>query len=149
MKKITLVLVTVIVGIFLGVNLLFKSNQLSYINSSTVTGLAMMRQMATETISYENAIVNSKPTLVEFYADWCTTCQSMSPTLKSLKEKYTPEINFVMVNIDNPDNQTLIEEYQVSGVPQWNFLNSEGENSQTLIGKLPKSILESNLLEQD
>ena len=147
MKKNYVVLITIIVSILISLNFLLKPSQLTYINSSTITGLAIMRQMATETMSYEDAIVNHKSTLVEFYADWCTTCQSMSPTVKSLKDKYTGEINFVMVNIDNPNNQILIEEYQVAGVPQWNILNSQGKSEQKLIGKLPKSVLETSLLE--
>ena len=147
MKKVTTIFITVIVFCFLAINVLLKPNQLTYINSSTVTGLAMMRGMAAKTINYEDAIANSNPTLVEFYANWCTTCQSMSPILKELKENYGEKINFVMIDIDAPENRQLIEKYEVAGVPQWNILNQEGKIVKQLIGKIPKAILESSLLE--
>ena len=147
MKKVTTIVILVLVGCFVGINFLFQPSQLNYINSSTIGGLATMRKMAQETIAYQDAIVNSRPTLVEFYADWCTTCQSMSPTLKELKQTYQNDVNFVMVNIDEPENQLLVQEYKVSGVPQWNILDTQGHNVRQLIGKLPKSILESNLVE--
>ena len=145
MKKVTTIFITIIICSFLAVNFLLKPNQLNYISNSTINGLAMMRAMASETISYQDAIVNEKPTLIEFYADWCTTCQSMSPILSSLKEKHADQVNFVMVNIDRPENQSLVDEYQVAGVPQWNFLDNQGEPIDRLVGKLPESILESSL----
>ena len=51
-----------------------------------------------------------------------------------------------MINIDAPENQQLIKEYQVTGVPQWNILNQEGKMVEQLIGKIPKVVLESSLL---
>ena len=146
MKKIATITIAIIVGSFCVINFLLSPNQLNYINSSTIGGLAMMKQLATETISYQEAIVNNRPTLVEFYADWCTTCQSMSPTLKELKESYAETVNFVMVDIDAPENKDLIQTYQVAGVPQWDILDRDAQTVKQLIGKLPKPILESNLL---
>ena len=38
--------------------------------SSSLTGLATMRKMAKESISYQDAIDNNKSTLLEFYIDF-------------------------------------------------------------------------------
>lgn len=146
MKKKFLVLIISISLVFFSLNFFFKPDKLANINSSTITGLATMRAMASRTISYDDAIANSKPTFIEFYADWCTTCQSMSPIVKEIKNKYDQKINFVMINIDNSENNQLIKQYQVTGVPQWNFLDSNGKNIDNLIGKVPKKILESMFL---
>lgn len=149
MKKITTFIITAILLSFLGLNILFKPTQLANISSSTVMGLAIMRAMAVETMSYQEAIANKKPTLIEFYADWCTTCQSMSPILKDLKASHAQEVNFVMINIDYPENNQLIRKYQVTGVPQWNILDSQGKVKETLAGKIPKSVLESILFSKN
>ena len=146
MNKITTFLITGILLLFLGINFIFKPNQLANISNSTIRGLALMRVMASQTMPYQEAITNDKPSLIEFYADWCTTCQSMSPVLKNLKENYDQQINFVMINIDYPENNQLIKQYQVIGVPQWNFLNSQGKIIENLTGKVPKKVLESILL---
>ncbi len=146
MKKNVVIVLTSIGLIFLGINFWFNPNQLANINSSSITGLATMRAMAQETITYEVAINNEKATLIEFYADWCTTCQSMSPILKKLKEKYGEQINFVMINIDYPQNSQLIKNYHVNGVPQLTFLDYQERTMDNLIGKVPEKILESTLV---
>lgn len=146
MKKFTTIIITVIVCSFLVINFFLRPSQLTHINSSTITGLAMMREMARGSMTYEDAIVNTNPTLIEFYANWCTTCQSMSPILKELKKNYGEKINFVMIDIDTLENQQLVEKYAVAGVPQWNILNQEGKIVEQFMGKIPQPILESSLL---
>ena len=109
--------------------------------SSSLTGLATMRKMAKESIAYQDAIDNNKSTLLEFYADWCTTCQGMSPIINSLETEYSDRINLVMLNIDDPQWQKLIEEYQVVGVPQFTFLDRNQQAIDTLVGRVPKQIM--------
>ena len=114
-------------------------------HQSSLTGLASMKTMAKETLTYDEALANGKPTLIEFYADWCTTCQSLAPTLKSLHQQYSDRINFVMINIDQPQWTPQLQEYQVSGVPQINLLDSEHIIVGTFVGLLPKKVLATNL----
>ena len=104
-----------------------------------------MKAMAKETIAYDIALANAKPTLIEFYADWCTTCQSLAPTLKSLDIQYGDRINFVMINIDKPQWTPLLKEYQVSGVPQITLLDSQHSIVNTFVGLLPKTVLAKDL----
>jgi len=42
-------------------------------------------------------VANGKPTLIEFYANWCS--QAMAPIW--LTAKYPDSVNFVMLNVDN------------------------------------------------
>ncbi|MEM6434244.1 MAG: thioredoxin domain-containing protein, partial [Cyanobacteria bacterium P01_D01_bin.115] len=55
---------------------------------SPVAGLITLRASAQQAMPYEQAIANGQPTLVEFYADWCTTCQAMAPTLETLHHQF-------------------------------------------------------------
>ena len=54
-----------------------------------------------------------KPTLVDFFAEWCGPCK----VLKPMAEKACKDngFNFVSVNVD--ENEKLAEEYDVQGVP--------------------------------
>ena len=84
-----------------------------------------MRKMAKESMAYQDAINDRKPTLLEFYAYWCTTCQEMAPIINSLESEYAEKINLVMLNIDDPQWQEIIEKYRVTGVPQFTFLDAK------------------------
>ena len=112
-----------------------------------LSGLITLKSMATDAIPYEIAIANHKPTLIEFYADWCTTCQAMSPTMEALHRQYAPQINFVMLNVDQPQWAAQVSEYSAFGVPQFTLLDSEHHEVHTWVGKIPRPIFK-NIFEQ-
>jgi thioredoxin 1 len=48
-----------------------------------------------------NRIVSSaRPVLVDFYADWCTSCRLMPPVLKEIKTQYKEHVRIIKVNVD-------------------------------------------------
>ena len=105
-----------------------------------LSGLMTLKATAVEAMPYDAALASQKPTLIEFYADWCTTCQSMSSTIASLHEQNGTQINFVMIDIDEPQWASEIESFGASGVPQFTLLDSDHESVKTWVGKVPKPI---------
>ena len=95
---------------------------------------------------WEQAQANGKPSLVEFYADWCTTCRAMAPLLASLKKEFADQVNFVMLNVDNPKWLPELSRYRVNGIPHFLFLDRQGEVLGSAIGEQPPSILRANVL---
>lgn len=91
------------------------------------------------------AVSNGKPTLTEFYADWCTSCQAMAADLAEIKTEYRDLVNFVMLNVDNSQWLPEILRYRVDGIPHFVFLNNQGEAIAQSIGEQPKSIIKANL----
>ncbi|MEO1377196.1 MAG: thioredoxin family protein [Cyanobacteria bacterium J06635_10] len=93
----------------------------------------------------EVALSNGKPSLIEFYANWCTVCQKMAPDIATLEEEYGPYMNFVMLNVDN--NKWLPEmlKYRVDGIPHFVFLDKNTEVKAETIGDQPRTIMGSNL----
>ncbi|MCF2970617.1 thioredoxin domain-containing protein [Synechococcus sp. Nb3U1] len=118
---------------------LFLANQ----SRSAGTSLEALAQRA---VPLEQAQTNAKPSLVEFYADWCTSCRSMAPVLASLKEEFAQQVNFVMLNVDNPKWLPELSRYRVNGIPHFLFLDQEGELLGSAIGEQPESVLRANLL---
>lgn len=112
---------------------------------SPVSGLMTLKASAQTAMPYETAIANGKPTLIEFYADWCTTCQGMAPTLKSIHQEYGPSVNFVMLNIDDPQWREPVQQFNVTGVPHLVLREGDGAIAETFVGKVPKSILTESL----
>ena len=91
------------------------------------------------------ALSNGKPSLTEFYADWCTSCQAMAGDLAEIKQKYGQDVNFVMLNVDNTKWLPEILRYRVDGIPHFVFMNQAGEAIAESIGEQPRPILEADL----
>jgi thioredoxin-like negative regulator of GroEL len=117
----------------------------SVVNLSPVSGLMSLKSTAQTAMPYAQAMANPQPTLIEFYADWCTTCQALAPTLASLHDEYGDRINFVMLNIDDPRWSQQVKQFQVAGVPHLALVGSNTGLVDTLIGKVPKSVLSQRL----
>jgi thiol:disulfide interchange protein len=101
--------------------------------------------LAAHSTPLEVALTNQKPTLMEFYANWCTTCQAMANDMHSLEQQFADQINFVMLNVDNSKWLPEISKFKVNGIPHFVFLNAEGEALASSIGQQPRSVLSENL----
>ena len=146
MNNIRLYLGILIIPLFLLATIFVTHGDVSPNTGIPLTGLATMRSMAKKSIPYEIAMNNHKPSLIEFYADWCTTCQSLAPTLKKLHQQYGENINFVMLNIDNPIWSKVIKTYRASSVPYLVFLTPEKEVKEVLVGKPPERLIEQIIM---
>ena len=93
-------------------------------------------------IPLNQALENGKPSLVEFYADWCEACKSMAPAMVDL-EKQHPEINLVMLNVDNPTWQAELQRWQVNGIPHLQLFDSDGKSVGQSVGLRQSSELQS------
>ncbi|NEQ97422.1 MAG: hypothetical protein F6K30_11970 [Cyanothece sp. SIO2G6] len=51
-----------------------------------------LKASAQSAMSYEAAMANHQPTLIEFYTDWCIVCQKLAPTLSSIHQEFGPEL---------------------------------------------------------
>ncbi len=102
-------------------------------------------ELAEESTPLEVAVTNGKPTLIEFYANWCTTCQAMAPELNEIKQKYENQLNFVMLNVDNSKWLPEILNYRVDGIPHFVFLDHQALAIAQSIGEIPRGIMEANL----
>jgi thiol-disulfide isomerase/thioredoxin len=104
-----------------------------------------LEAQAKKSIPLEIALSNSKPTLMEFYADWCNTCQAMAGDLAEVKHEYGDKVNFVMLNVDNDKWLPEVLRYRVDGIPHFVYFNDRGETIAEAIGEQPLAILEANL----
>lgn len=117
-----------------------------FLGLKTETAPGLLTAMAEESVPLETALSNGRPTLMEFYANWCTSCQAMAPEMQTLKQSYHDRVNFVMLNVDNSKWLPEILKYQVDGIPHFVFLNPTGEPIAQAIGEQPTSILEADLV---
>lgn len=84
---------------------------------------------------------NGKPTLIDFSATWCPPCRAMKPVFEELSDTYEDYINFVTIDID--EYGELANDYAVSAVPTFIFLNKKGEEVDRIMGAVDQSTLEN------
>jgi thiol-disulfide isomerase/thioredoxin len=104
-----------------------------------------LETQANQATPIDLALTNGKPTLMEFYANWCTSCQAMAPDLAVVKSKFSDRINFSMLNVDNTKWLPEVTKYRVDGIPHFVFFDSTGKVLAQAIGEQPRQILESKL----
>ena len=68
-------------------------------------------------VKYSQAMNSQKPFIALFYADWCGYCVRFMPKYQKIANKYKDTYNFAMINVDSPENETVIAEYTPSGFP--------------------------------
>ena len=88
---------------------------------------------------------NGKPTMVDFWAPWCENCKQLAPTLYQIQQQFGQDVNFVMVNGDDPDAWPLIEAFGVDAIPHMALVEADGTVDTALIGPVPKAWLEADL----
>ena len=112
-------LLLVLLSVFLAVSLFFFRGGFK--------SKAMLDQLAKKSLEPDIALSNGKPTVFEFYADWCEACNEMAPDIVDAEKLYSNKIDIVLLNVDNPRWFDLIEKYDVNGIPQLTFFDDKGE----------------------
>ena len=85
-------------------------------------------------------LINSPdtPVLVDFYADWCGPCKSMSPVVEQVASQYKGKVKVIKINIDT--NQAAAAQFRVQGVPTF-ILFKGGQQVWRQSGAMPANVL--------
>ena len=66
-------------------------------------------------MEFNEIIESTKPTLVDFYADWCGPCKMLSPIIEETKEILGEDVNVIKINVDM--NSEIASKYQIRSIP--------------------------------
>jgi len=93
---------------------------------------------------FELVRVSDMPVLVDFWAEWCGPCRTVSPAIERLAREYSGRILTVKVNVDKkPD---VAQAYEVQGIPTI-MLFWKGEPRMRLTGAYPYEAIRQNIAE--
>ena len=102
-----------------------------------------LEQLARQSPELPVALADGRPTLVEFYADWCEACRTMAPAMVRLEQQHRGSLDVVMLNVDNPRWQGEMDRYAVNGIPQLELFDAAGQAVGRSIGARSGGELES------
>lgn len=74
---------------------------------------------------------SEKPTMVEFWAPWCSPCKMVEPIIERLSNEYAGKIRLIKVNIE--ENQELANNFGIKSIPTILFM-AGGKVKEQVIG---------------
>ena len=87
---------------------------------------------------FNEIIKSSKPTLVDFYAIWCSPCKMMSPIIEQTKKDLGSDATILKIDIDK--NSDVARKYGIRSIPTL-VLFKEGEIVWRQSGVPTKSLI--------
>jgi len=102
---------------------------------------AALDRMARRSPPLSEALADGRPTLVEFYADWCESCLAMVPAMEDLERRH-PGLDMVLLNVDNPVWEPQLLRWQVNGIPHLELFGADGQDRGQAIGRRQPQELE-------
>ena len=80
-------------------------------------------------------MVNPRPVVVDFYADWCGPCRRLAPILREISHYYQGEVDFYRINVD--DNPDIAAAFEIRSIPMLLICPLDGE-PKTVVGLYAK-----------
>jgi thioredoxin len=94
----------------------------------------VLTQVTADTFDQE-VLQSNVPVLVDFWAEWCTPCKMIAPTLEKIQQEKPQDIKIVQVNID--DFPQFSQQYDIRSIPNMKFF-SGGKVTGEIIGAWPE-----------
>ena len=91
-----------------------------------------------------DVLKNSKPVLVDYWAEWCGPCRQVAPVLEAILAEHGDKIDIVKLNVD--ENPKVAMKYGIMNIPTLGVF-SGGEVVKEIVGARPKSALLRELAE--
>ena len=81
---------------------------------------------------------NSKPVIVDFWAEWCGPCRMVAPVLDEIAAEYGEKVDVVKVNVEESGDTAM--EYGITSSPRSTF-SKNGQVVKKSVGARPKQAL--------
>lgn len=81
---------------------------------------------------------NSKPVVVDYWAEWCGPCRMVSPVLEEIAHEHGDKLDVVKLNID--ENPAVSQRYGIMAIPTMSVFRN-GEVVKQIVGAKPKAAL--------
>ena len=88
--------------------------------------------------NYEAIVAESKPLVIDFWAEWCGPCRTIAPIVEELAEEYADRVNIGKCDVDSSDDVVAV--YRVRNIPTLVFIKN-GQVVDKHVGAISRSDL--------
>ena len=96
--------------------------------------------------AFNDLVKSGKPFVIDFYADWCGPCKSLTPIMDKLATEFKDDVVIVKANVDLQGD--LAQKFKVKSIPAVFFMEGnkikdsfKGLDSETAIRKKIKALI--------
>ena len=93
---------------------------------------------------FAEASTDDKLVVVDFWADWCSPCKMLGPTVETLAERYDGKARVGKINVDQ--DPELARHFGVMSIPTVVFLKG-GREIARKVGVMPEAVYDGLIQE--
>ena len=106
--------------------------------------MSNVKKVTTDTFR-KDVIESDKPVVVDFWAEWCGPCKTLSPILEEVAEELDGEVTIAKVNVDEERNLGAM--FQIMSIPNVLIFN-HGEKVDEFVGLRSKDDIVAQVKKQ-
>ncbi len=94
-------------------------------------------------MNFEEEVIRSDvPVLVDFWAPWCSPCETVAPVIDEIAKEYQGKLKVVKLNTD--DNEVIVSRFGIRSIPTFGIFNN-GQVVDGVLGAVPKQVILNKL----
>ena len=86
-----------------------------------------------------------QPTVVEFMSPSCMACIYSRPTVSAMKDKFSDQVDFIVVNVKESEAMDLVLKYKVRSTPTFIMFGSDGLEKTRFSGLARSKIMQESI----
>jgi thioredoxin 1 len=121
----------------------------SYWNDAQPPSVTLERKMPAEPIkvtdsNFDSTLSNHDLMVIDCWAPWCGPCRMLGPVIDELAGEYQGKVVFGKLNTD--ENRQTATRFRIMSIPTMLFIK-DGHHVDTIVGAVPKEVIESKIRE--
>ena len=115
----------------------------------TIAGLVVINDSTPEKLEQEiksaGFFIIEQPTVVEFMSPSCMACIYSRPTVSAMKDKFSHQVDFIVVNVKESEAMDLVLKYKVRSTPTFIMFGSDGLEKTRFSGLARSKVMQESI----